>query len=203
MTWHARNKSIDGKVRHALNIKTWQHIDNTWPDIAFEPINVRLGLATDGVNPFGEKKNAWSTWQILLLIYNLLTWLVTNKFFMFLSIIISKPKSVKSTNFDVLITLLIEELQELWEGVTGLGILQPIGKRQFLMRAILMWTIHDFPRYGLIYGCQYQGYKTCLPCGSRTNSQWSKELGKVVFERNQRWLNRNHPYIIHPNAPTF
>jgi hypothetical protein len=42
---------------------------------------------------------------------------------MFLSIIIPRPESVKSANFDVLITPLIEELQELWEGVRGLDIL--------------------------------------------------------------------------------
>jgi hypothetical protein len=56
MTWHARNKSIDGKVRHLLNIKAWQHIGNTWPDFVAKRRNVILGLATDGVNPFGEKK---------------------------------------------------------------------------------------------------------------------------------------------------
>ncbi len=89
---------------------------------------------------------------------------------MLLSIIISGPENVKNANFDVLITLLIEELQELWEGVRGLDILQPIGKRQFLMRAILMWTIHDFLGYGLVFGCQHQGYKARPPCGSRTTS---------------------------------
>ncbi|CAM6039743.1 unnamed protein product [Sphagnum compactum] len=30
-------------------------------------------------------------------------------------------------------------------GVRGVDILQPPGRRQFIMRAILMWTIHDFP----------------------------------------------------------
>ncbi len=203
MTWHARNKSIDGKVRHVPDSKAWQHIDNTWPNFATEPRNVKLGLAIDGANPFGDKNNAWSTWPVLLLIYNLPPWLVTKKFFMLLSIIIPGPESVKSANFDVLITPLIEELQELWEGVRGLDILQPIGRRQFLMRAILMWTIHDFPGYGLVSGCQHQGYKACPPCGSGTTSQWSKELGKVVFEGNWRWMNRNHPYRIHPNAQHF
>jgi hypothetical protein len=57
---------------------------------------------------------------------------------MLLSIIIPGPESVKSANFDVLINPLIEELQKLWEGVRGLDILQPISRRQFLMRAILM-----------------------------------------------------------------
>jgi hypothetical protein len=47
MTWHVRNKSIDGKVHHVPN-KAWQHIDNTWLDFATEPKNVKLGLATDG-----------------------------------------------------------------------------------------------------------------------------------------------------------
>jgi hypothetical protein len=51
-----------------------------------------------------------------------------------------------------------------------------------------MWMIHDFPGYGLVSGCQHQGYKTCPPCGLGTTSQWLKELGKVVFEGNQRWL---------------
>jgi hypothetical protein len=37
--------------------KAWQNIDNTWPEFTVEPINVRLGLAIDGVNPFGEKNN--------------------------------------------------------------------------------------------------------------------------------------------------
>ncbi len=159
---------------------------------------IRFGI--DGVNPFGEKNNIWSTWLVLLLIYNLSPWLVTKKFFMFLSIIISRPKSVKNANFDVLIAPLIDKLQELWEGVRRLDILQFVSRRQFLVKAILMWTIHDFPRYDLIFGCQHQGYKVCLPCGTGTTNQWSKELGKVVFEGNRRWLNQNHPYKIHPNA---
>jgi len=132
MTWHVRNKSIDGKVRHVPGNKSWQHIYNTWLDFTIEPKNVKLGLVTYGVNPFGDKNNAWSTWPVLLLIYNLPPWLVTKKFFMLISIIILGPGSVKSANFDVLITPLIEELQELWEGVRGLDIL-PIVRRQFLM----------------------------------------------------------------------
>jgi hypothetical protein len=119
MTWHAKNKSIDGKVHHVPNNKAWQHIDNTWLDFATEPRNVKLGLAIDGVNPFEDKNNVWSTWLVLFLIYNLPPWLVTKKFFMLLSIIILGPDNVKSANFDVLITSLIEELQELWEGVRG------------------------------------------------------------------------------------
>jgi len=51
--------------------KAWAHIDRTWSKFGGEPKNVKLGLATDGVNPFGEKNNAWSTSHLLFLNYNL------------------------------------------------------------------------------------------------------------------------------------
>ncbi len=66
-----------------------------------------------------------------------------------------------------------------------------------------MWTIHDFPGYGIVSGCQHQGYKACPPCGSNIVSRWSKELGKPIFEGSRRWLQRNHPYRKHPNAKHF
>jgi len=203
MTWHSRNRSTDGNVCHVPDSKAWQHIDKTWPNFAIEPRNVRLGLATDGVNLFGEKNNAWSTWPVLLLNYNLPPWLVTKKFFMIVFLIIPGPESVRSSNFDVYISPLLEELQELWKGVEGLDVLKPKGKRQFTMEAILMGTIHDFPGYSIVAGCQHQGYKACPLCGSGTVSRWSKELGKMVFEGSQRWLRRNHPYRMHPNARHF
>jgi hypothetical protein len=67
MTWHSQNKSTNGKVRHVPDSKAWAHIDRTWLEFGGEPKNVRLGLATNGVNPFGEKSNAWSTSLVLFL----------------------------------------------------------------------------------------------------------------------------------------
>ncbi len=203
MTWHSQNKSMDGKVRHVPDSRAWEHIDATFPDFANEPRNVRLGLAIDGMNSFGEKSNTWSTWPVLVLNYNLPPWLVTKKFFLLLSLIIHGPNNVKSSNFDVYLALVLEELAELWKGVRGVDVLQPPGRRQFTMRAILMWTIHDFLGYGIVFGCQHQGYKACPPCGSNIVSRWSKELGKPIFEGSRRWLQRNHPYRRHPNAKHF
>jgi len=100
----------------------------------------------DRMNPFGEKSNTWSTWHVLGLNYNLPPWLVTKKFLLLLSLIIPGPYCVKSSNFDVYIAPMLEELAELWKGVRGVDLLQPLEKRQFIMRAILIWTIHDFPR---------------------------------------------------------
>jgi hypothetical protein len=194
---------MDGKVWHVPDSKAWEHINATFLDFANEPRNVRLGLAIDGMNPFGEKSNTWSTWLVLVLNYNLPPWLVTKKFFFLLFFIISGPNSVKSNNFDVYLALVLEELTKLWKGVRGVDILQPLGRRQFIMKAILMWTIHDFPGYGIVSCCQHQGYKACPPCGSNIVSRWSKELGKPVFEGSRKWLQISHPYRTHPNAKHF
>ncbi len=182
MTWHNKNQSTDGKVRHAPNSKAWAHINATWPEFAADPRHIWLGLATDGFNPFGEKSSSWSTWPVIFFNYNLPPWLVTKRFFVILSLIIPGLESVKVANFDVYLEPVIEELEELWKGVAGLDILQPPSCRAFVLKAMLMWTIHDFPGYGLVSGCQHQGYKACPPCGSSTVSRWSKELGKAIFE---------------------
>ncbi len=55
--------------------------------------------------------------------YNLPPWLVTKRFFVILSLIISGPENVKVANFDVYLEPMIEELKELWKGVAGLDIL--------------------------------------------------------------------------------
>jgi hypothetical protein len=94
---------------------------------------------------------------------------------------IPSPKSMKVINSDVYLELVIEELEELWKGVEGFDILQPLDHQTFLLKAMLMWTIHDLLGYGLVFGCQHHGYKACFPCGSSTVSKWSKKLGKVFF----------------------
>jgi hypothetical protein len=90
MTWHGQNKSIDGKVRHVPDSKAWAHIDRTWPKFGGEPRNVKLGLATDGVNPFGENNNAWSISPVFFLNYNLPRTLAGVQFF-FLVVINDNP----------------------------------------------------------------------------------------------------------------
>jgi hypothetical protein len=171
-----------------LDNKAWAHIDRTWPESRGEPRNVKLGLATNGVNPFGENSNARSTSPMLFLNYNLPPWLVTKKFFLLLSMIIPRSSNVKSSNFDVYLAPMFEELVELWKGVRAVDVLQSVKRREFTMRAILMRAIHDFLAYKIVFGCQHQGYKTCFLCGTDIVSWWSKELGKSIFQGSRRWL---------------
>jgi hypothetical protein len=80
MVWHSQNRSNNGLVQHVAISKTWAHIDATWPKFATKPHNVQLALAIDGVNPFSEKSNNWSSWLVLLFNYNFPPWFVTKHF---------------------------------------------------------------------------------------------------------------------------
>ncbi len=67
-----------------------------------------------------------------------------------------------------------------------------------------MWTISDFPAYGLISGLCCKGYKGCPSCGPDTESRLAKtgdllpdrrtKGSKIVFGGIRRYLPRHHPY---------
>jgi hypothetical protein len=89
---------------------------------------------------------------------------------------------MKMGNFDVYLAPALEELQDLWNGVKAMDVLAPPESREFTLKAMLIWRIHDFWGYDLVSRCQQQGYKACPPCGKNVHSRWSKELGKPIFE---------------------
>jgi hypothetical protein len=206
LTGHTKHVSSDDVMRSVVDSPAWKHINN---DVAFgnfgcDDRNMRLALALDGVNPFKLNNTNWSTWPVLILIYNFEPWLVTKKFFISLCILISGKKSPTSANIDVFIRPLLKELQELWHGVDALDFSKPQGNRTFTLRAILMWTISDFPAYGLISGLTCKGYKGCPCCGPNTDARMAKTGDmlpnrsirgtKIVYGGIRRYLPRHHPY---------
>jgi hypothetical protein len=95
MVWHNDNRITDGLVRHVVDSKAWVHIDVMWLEFVVKPRNVRLGLAIDGVNPFGAQSSTWSTWPIMYQIYNLPPWLVIKKNLVILALISLGKEFVK------------------------------------------------------------------------------------------------------------
>ena len=69
--------------------------------------------------------------------------------YMFLTVIVPGPKNPKN-NLDVFLQPLIVELKELWE--VGIETYDVSKKRNFQLRAALMWTISDFPAYSMLSG---------------------------------------------------
>nr|GEZ01152.1 hypothetical protein [Tanacetum cinerariifolium] len=72
MIWHATGKCTKpDKMQHPVDGRAWKNFDTKYLDFAKEPRNVRLGLAADGFNPFGNLSQAYSMWPVILTTYNL------------------------------------------------------------------------------------------------------------------------------------
>jgi len=88
LTWHKDGASSDGLIWCVPDSMNWKHINDKWPNFANDSWNLKLGLALDEVNPFGDLSSCHSTWLVILLNYNLLPLLVTKWCFMMLALII-------------------------------------------------------------------------------------------------------------------
>ncbi|KAL4563992.1 hypothetical protein LXL04_028041 [Taraxacum kok-saghyz] len=66
MTRHDQERPKDGNLRHPADGQSWKEFDSLYPIFAKEPRNVRLGLSSDGFNPFRTKSIAHSTWLVVL-----------------------------------------------------------------------------------------------------------------------------------------
>jgi hypothetical protein len=199
MRWHSENRSDrdggDNLVRHPCDSKAWHHFhDNVDPTFREDARNVHFALAADGVNPFKQTRSTWSTWPVTLLNYNLPPWLCTKKFFVLLALLIPWKESVTSEVIDVYLEPLVEELLQLWYGIPAYDITKEPTLRTFTLRAVLLWTIHDFPGYGTVGGFSHQGYAACLWCGPDLGAEYSLELGKQTYGGTRRWLPTHHRY---------
>jgi hypothetical protein len=51
--WHAEGRKTDGMLHHLDGIE-WMNFDGKHKDFKKEIRNIRFGLTTDGMNPFGD-----------------------------------------------------------------------------------------------------------------------------------------------------
>ena len=101
---------------------------------------------------------------------------------------------MKSANIDIYLEPLIDDLLLLWNGVPAVDMSTSPRASRFTLRGMLLWTIHDYPGYGLISGCATKGYQGCPVCGPQVDSRFSKSLRKTVFQGHRRYLPENHPF---------
>jgi hypothetical protein len=85
---------------------------------------------------------------------------------------------------------MISELRILWDtGVDAVDVSAPPEKKHFNLRGMLLWTMHDFPGYGVCSSLQTQGLKACLACGlDQLESRKSKALRKVIYMGHRKYL---------------
>ncbi|KAL0372098.1 UNVERIFIED_CONTAM: hypothetical protein Scaly_0891400 [Sesamum calycinum] len=114
MSWHATHETENGVMCHPSDAEAWKYFDDTHPDFAIEPRNVRLGLCADGFAPNGQYGKSYSCWPVIITPYNLPPGMCMKPKYMFLSLIIPGPANPKRL-IDVYLQPLIEELVQLWQ----------------------------------------------------------------------------------------
>ncbi|GJW97362.1 putative transposase-associated domain-containing protein, partial [Tanacetum coccineum] len=73
-------------------------------------------------------------------------------------------------------------------------------KDKFNLRAVVLWTINDYPALVTLCGCSYSGFKGCVVCGKDTNCVRLSASSKQSYVGHRRYLQYNHPFIKQKKA---
>jgi hypothetical protein len=111
MRWHKEGICGNDEVMwHPSDGEAWKVLDRFDADFAGDARNVRLGLATDGFDPFSTNSTPYSYWLVFVVSYNLPPSLYMKFEFMFLCLIVPGLKA-PGPRINVMLKLLIEELK--------------------------------------------------------------------------------------------
>lgn len=187
MRWHKEKRIDDGIMRHPADSMAWKAFDEKHQLFAADSRNIRLGLASDGFQPYGNMSSSHSIWPVVLVPYNLPPWLCMKHPYFMLTLLIPGPKCPEN-DIDVYLQPLIKELKELWE--EGLDTYDAYIQQNFKLHAAVMWTINDFPAYGNLSGWSTKGKLAC-PCCHKDTCSFSLR-NKLCYMDHRRFLPSNH-----------
>ncbi|GJS90484.1 zinc finger, PHD-type containing protein [Tanacetum coccineum] len=121
--------------------------------------------------------------------YNCLPLCMKESSFM-LTLLIPGPKS-PGKDIDVYLRPLIDDLKDLW-AKPGVETIDVATGLKFNMRAMVLWTINDFPARSSLSGWSGQGYRACPTCNEDTPSV--RVLGKTAYVGHRRFLKKPHKW---------
>lgn len=183
---------------HPSDGEAWKHFDRTYPLFAAEPRNIRLGLCSDGFTPHSVSAAPYSCWPVFVTPYNLPPEMCMTSPYIFLNCVIPGPRNPKVL-IDVYLQPLIDELKQL--RVQGVETFDVSLKQNFNLRAALMWTINDFPAYGMLSGWMTAGKLACPYCMENTKSFTLKHGRKNSwFDCHRQFLPMDHEFRSMKNA---
>ena len=79
LQWHGtRREMVEGQMSHPTDGKAWKHFDDKYNWFAKDARNLRLDVATDVFNPFGNFSTTYNMWLVLLMPLNLPSWECVN-----------------------------------------------------------------------------------------------------------------------------
>jgi len=157
MRWHHEHKRPLGVMAHPSDSEAWKHLDVSYPSFTAEPRNVRLGWLL----------TIWSLWSNIFMLASdchplyLPLWMCKKRQLKFITLLIPGPKNPKG-NLDIYMQPLIEELKQLWnEGIPTYDVSL---RQNFIMKVAILWTVSDFPVYGMLSGWMTAGRLACPYC---------------------------------------
>jgi hypothetical protein len=190
MRWHKDGREDDNNtLRHPADSIAWKEFDKEHDWFASDSRNVRLGLASDGFNPFSNMSTSYSMWPVVLAPYNLPPWMCMKAPNLILALLILGPMA-PGNEIDVYLRPLIDDLHELWD--EGISTYDTLTKETFKLHAVLLWTINDFPAYENLFGWSTKGRLACPVCNKNTTFKRLKYGNKTCYMGHRRWLPRGH-----------
>ncbi|XP_028076149.1 uncharacterized protein LOC114278323 [Camellia sinensis] len=190
MKWH-KDKRVEKEnvLRHPADSEAWKDFDKKHESFAKDPRNVRLELASNGFNQFGNMSNSYSIWPVFLVPYNLPPWKCMKDPFFMMPLLIP-GRMAPGFDIDVFLRPLIDELKELWE--VGVKTYNASNGQNFQLRATLLWTINDFPAYGNLSGWSTKGKLACPSCNEDASHQYLHHWKKICYTGHRHFLPHNH-----------
>ena len=101
-------------------------------------------------------------------------------------------KKQPGNDIDVYLQPILDDFSELW--TLGVEMYDAFKREMFNLKAILLWTINDFPAYGNLAGVTTKGEFACPVCGPETKSKWLQLANKTVYTCHRVFLPQNHPF---------
>jgi len=109
------------------------------------------------------------------------------------NILIANIRSHTAGNdIDVYLASLTENLKIMWK--EDFEVFDTYHQKNFKLRAILLWTINDFPTYENLSGYNMKGHKTYHVCEEDTFSLQLKHGRKTIYLDFQIFFPRSHHY---------
>jgi hypothetical protein len=191
MTWHKNGKRYNPeKMVHASDGEAWRHFDTIHHEKARDARNVRIALATDGFNPYGDMAATYTCWPVFVIPLNLPPGVCFQRQNVLLSLIIPGHPGDK---MGVFMEPLIDDLVRAWE--EGVWTYDRATKTNFKMHVWYQYSMHDFLAYGVFSGWCVQGKCPCPVCKEDLKFNWLPKGGKYSsFDKHRQFLPLDHPF---------
>jgi hypothetical protein len=185
--WHKlKRKPMENELNHPADGEAWKDFDRKYGWFAEDARNIRLGLATDGFNPFGKMSSSYSMWPVFLISYNFPPWECVEQSNFIMGPLIP-GQECPGKDIDVFWEPLVEELLELWKGIPIVDALS----ENFDLHVAVIWCIHDYPALSTLSG-RVASYFACVHCDK--NPCFKRIRNKLCYIVHRRFLPRDHPW---------